>query len=465
MKLQRVSYGFLIAFLTVALLLRWFPSAIDTKTMVVLLGLGLIVGGIMSVRSRAIGLVTIAVTIGAVLGIQTASRAEDTLKPSAILEFADTERHTFVGQIDTLPDRRPTHTRYVVNVEKIDEQPTDGRILIYDGQGWPQFNYGDRITISGKMRAPEVLDDFDYPAFLKTQKIDALMSFATVEKAETTPLTFTQKFFSTLFRSREAIENRIQLLLTEPHASLLIGFITGSRSGLSEKVNQEFRVTGTSHIVAVSGYNVTLVLAILSSLLFWLPIKRRFLPLSIALILYMLLTGAGAPVVRASVMGFLGLLALQAERQATPRLSLLWVAFVMTLLDPIDLWYDPGFQLSFLAVLGITELTPLLNKYLKSVPKTLGIRESLIATIAAQIATLPVSALTFKQFSFISPITNLLIAPLIPLSMATGALAALVSLLSFPLGLIIAYISWACLQWILFAVHLTAIIPYANITW
>lgn len=466
MKPAHLSYGFLVSFLVTTLAGRWVHliARDDVSTAFAVIGaMTALAAFIRHFRSTAI--IVSAILFGASLGSFTVIRAEQSLEEFSILSFANDARNVVIGQIDEIPDHRPSHTRYVVRATSVDGTAAMGRLLVYDSQGFPEYEYGDMVRVSGKIRAPEPFDDFDYPKYLRTQKIDVLMGFATVEAAEPIALTMKQRIFRSLYRFREAVEDRIQLLLTEPHASLLIGFITGSRSGLPDRINEQFRITGTSHIVAVSGYNVTLVLAIASSFLFWLPMRRRFFPLTIGILLYMLLTGAGAPVVRASIMGFLGLLALQLERRSIPRLSLLWAAFAMTMIDPIDLWYDPGFQMSFLSVLGITELSPLLHRIFRKIPRTLGIRESLIATVAAQIATLPVSALTFGQLSLISPATNVLIAPMIPISMALGGLAILMSLIAMPLGLLIAYPTWAALTWILEIVEFTAAIPWASLQW
>ncbi|MEQ1849314.1 MAG: ComEC/Rec2 family competence protein [Candidatus Peribacteraceae bacterium] len=450
-------------FLSVTLLGRWIP--IDEVHLWIIASTGILSLLVFLPWKRKVSLVMCAVTLGTVLGLSTIGRIHTHLAASPLADFSTNEKRTLIGTVDTIPDIRPTNNRYVLQVETIDGSPVRGRVQITDGAGAPIYEYGDRVRVEGKLRSPEAADTFDYPAYLKTQHIDALMSYASVSAEAARPLSWTSQCFRFLFRFRVALETQIQVLLPEPHASLLIGFITGSRSGLPENVNQEFRVTGTSHIVAVSGYNVTLVLAIASSLLWWMPMKRRFLPLSIGIVLYMLLTGADAPVVRASIMGLLGLLALQLGRSTIPILGLLWTAAIMTLLDPVDLWHDPGMQLSFLSVAGLILLSAPLGRMFSRVPKTLGVQDSLIATCAAQIATLPVSALTFKQLSLISPLTNILIAPFIPLAMATGMISVLVSLVTTALGLPTAYITWAFLEWILRAVHLTALVPYAQITW
>jgi competence protein ComEC len=450
-------------FLAVTLLGRWVSLEIVNVWMTAGIGVVLALGFMRAKRHIALAILTM--TCGAVLGLVTIDRIRDHLASTPLASFVTGERNTIIGYVDTIADTRPASNRYVIRVESIDAAPAVGRVQITDGAGAPVYEYGDRVRVQGTLRSPEASDTFDYPAYLKTQHIDALVSYASVSREEAKPLTIQQTIFRLLFRIRTMLETRIQVLLPEPHASLLIGFITGSRSGLSDTINEEFRITGTSHIVAVSGYNVTLVLAIASSFLWWMPVKRRFAPLTIGIVLYMLLTGAGAPVVRASIMGLLGLLALQLGRSTIPILGLLWTAAIMTLLDPVDLWYDPGMQLSFLSVMGLILFSRPLGSIFSRVPTTLGVRDSLIATFAAQIATLPVSALTFKQLSLISPLTNVLIAPSIPLAMATGMIAVLVSLISISAGLLPAYAAWALVEWILRAVHLTAALPYAQITW
>lgn len=463
MNTARTTMISLSVFLGVTLVGRFLPIGLEQWWIAVALAC---VGILVCIRTMKKAALPIAVLLLSVLlALVTIERIHQTLESAPLQAFATNEKHVVIGQIDGIPDIRPTNNRYVIRIESIDGIAAQGRVQVTDGAGAPVYEYGDRVQVTGKLRMPSATDTFDYPAFLKTQHIDALLTYGSITAAEDATLTLIQHFFRTLYRIRVALDTRIQLLLPEPHASLLIGFITGSRSGLPDDINTEFRITGTSHIVAVSGYNVTLVLAIASSLLWWMPVRRRFVPLLIGVVFYMLLTGAGAPVVRASIMGLLGLLALQVGRSAMPLLGLLWTATIMTLIDPIDLWFDPGLQLSFLAVLGLILLTPVLKKFLHWIPTTLGVQESLIATIAAQIATMPVSALTFRQFSLISPVTNVLVAPFIPLSMASGGLALLVSIPSLMLGLPPAYISWIFLEWILRVVHLTSQIPYAQLTW
>lgn len=136
----------------------------------------------------------------------------------------------------------------------------------------------------------------------------------------------------------------------------------------------------------------------------------------------------------------------------------------MLLWNPLLLWYDASFQLSFAAVIGITELSPWLLKVFKRVPSVLAIRESLTATVAAEIATLPIAILIFRQFSFIAPVTNILVAPLIPPAMLMGTVTLILGAIWTPLGLLAGYYTWAILQLIIWIAKICAAVPFAAVT-
>ncbi len=375
---------------------------------------------------------------------------------------------TVHGKIVDAPDVRPTVTKYVVRADSITLEngkkiPVSGKVLVNDMGGWPEYAYGTAVTVRGTLTKPGTIEDFAYDKYLSVRGIYALMQRAHIEEAKAleTSLSIADDFFRSLFALREGFEYQINRIFPEPHASLLAGLLTGSRRGIPKHLTEDFRTAGITHIIAISGYNVTIILTLLSGLLFWLPLRKRFLFLVAAIVLFAIFVGASASVVRASIMGILGLLALQTGRQTTVRLSILWTAFFMLLWNPLYLWYDAGFQLSFLAVIGIAELSAPLKRLLKFVPETLALRESLTATLAAQIATLPLTMILFKQISLIAPVTNLLVAPLLPLAMLIGFAATILGMLWLPLGLLIGYLDWALLQGIIWIAQIASFLPFA----
>jgi len=471
MKTMKPTLGFLISFITVLFALRfWQMSSYPMTIYAFLMGILAISFFIALSQKRTTVWVCVAITFGTMVAFSAAERTQHTTTVTDIESFADGEKHELHGWIVEDPDVRPTQTRLVIAVHSIDEtKKATGRVLVTEYGGYPPHHYGDEVTVYGKLRLPEVIEGFDYPHYLELSGVRALMSRGSVKMAQRSvkkpPEARTYKAFGLLFALRKSIEDRIGMILPEPHGSLLAGLLTGSRRGLPDHLSDDFRTSGITHIIAVSGYNITIILTLLSSALFWLPVKRRFWPLVFMVTAFTVFVGAGAPVIRAAIMGILGLLALQAERVAVPRLTILWTAFFMLLWNPMQLWYDASFQLSFLAVLGITEFGPYLKKALKRVPETFAIRESLVATIAAQIGTLPVSILIFRQLTLVSPLTNILVAPLVPLGMLLGTVSLLLSVIWTPLALISGYITWAVLELIIIIAKIGAMMPFASINW
>jgi competence protein ComEC len=135
----------------------------------------------------------------------------------------------------------------------------------------------------------------------------------------------------------------------------------------------------------------------------------------------------------------------------------------MLLYRPAFIWDDASFQLSFLAVVGITELSPLLKRLLKLVPETLGLKETLVATLAAQIATIPLTVFIFRQLSLVAPFSNILVAPLVPAAMLLGFIGMVLGAIYWPLGLAVSYPAWAFLEAIILIANWSSAIPFAAI--
>lgn len=189
---------------------------------------------------------------------------------------------------------------------------------------------------------------------------------------------------------------------------------------------------------------------------------------AIAVIIFTIFVGASPAVVRACIMGLLAMLALNSNRQTEITLTLVLTAAIMCFYNPKILFHDIGFQLSFLATMGLIYISPLLNPYFRWLPKRLAIRESVLLTISAQIMAMPIILLNFQKLSLVSPLSNLLIAgPTIPMAMLFGFLGTIVSFIYLPLGKVIAYPAFLLLNYIVGIARQTASIPFASveITW
>lgn len=411
-----------------------------------------------------------ALACGFAIALLSVARTTHHPSNTTVDTYATDQTVTLKGMITDEPDRRPLHTKYTIQVSELTTQsgalvsPVDGRVLVSDYANWPFYTVGDTVRVRGTLEKPTKIESFYYDRYLSRFNVYSVIYRSSIEKIHTnTPLSPFMKGKRFLYDTKQRFEFQINRLFPEPHASFMAGLLTGSRKGIPSHVLTNFTETGLTHIIAISGYNITIIITLISGSLFWLPLRWRFVPSIIAIVLFTVFVGASAAVVRAAIMGILGLCALQAHRIQSVRLGILWTAFFMLLWNPKYLWYDAGFQLSFLSVFGLVELSPWMEKWFQKIPKNYGMREALHMTVAAQIATAPLIIFLFGRISLVSPLANILVAPFIPLAMLFGFVATMMSFVWFQFGQCFAYLAWLCLEWIVIVAELLARLPFATI--
>lgn len=269
----------------------------------------------------------------------------------------------------------------------------------------------------------------------------------------------TQTLISSLADMRREVIAHIGLLLPEPHASFLAGVLTGQRTDIPKDITVQMQRTGLTHILAISGTNITLILVALEHLLFFLPRAWRFPPLVAGIAVFTLFSGASASAVRACIMGMLQLVALQTGRPPVHRLLIGWTFAGMLLFEPAQLRDDAGFQLSFLAVIGLCEFQEPLKALLRRVPKMFGLQEALVMTLAAQLTASPWAAYVFGTLPLHSVLLNIVVAPLIPVAMLSGTGAVIIGAVSLTLGRIVMLPAWVALSCILWTGKIGAAFP------
>lgn len=239
---------------------------------------------------------------------------------------------------------------------------------------------------------------------------------------------------------------RLQTVLPEPHASLAIGILLGVKRGMSREFYEQLVNTGTLHIVAASGYNVTVVAGVVLGVLgLVLP---KYIALGIAILgvgLYVMLAGAGPTIVRAGVMGSLSMVGVMLGRMREAR-WLLWVTVWIMLMIKPALVRDVGFQLSVAATVGLLYVGETLKTQVLKFSNWTWIQEYLVPTLSATIATAPVLWWHFGRVSLIGVVVNMLILPVVPLIMLLAALTVVVS----P----IAYLLYVPLWWMVWVIKL-----------
>lgn len=397
--------------------------------------------------------------------------------PGHVARYNDGAEVTLTGQIVAPPRVYDRYIGAVLEISSVASPPGSSPVAAHGlvQLAAPRFaalHYGSWLTATGRLEAPQNTGDFDYRAYLARREIYSELSFPALEQAVgPTP----HLLYHTLYRLRASAGDTLERLLPDPQAALLRGILLGDDSGLPRALGDAFRLTGTSHIIAISGFNIALLAGLLLRLAVPLTGPRWTVWIAVATIaLYTLLVGADPSVVRAAIMGGLTLFAGRwLGRTLYTYGALCLAAFAMTLLRPAALW-DVGFQLSFAATLGILVYVEPLSRRAQALlgrwtnrerAKTFTrlLAEGLLVTLAAQLLTLPLLLYHFQQLSLASPLTNLLILPAQPGIMIWGGLAALAGLLWLPLGQLLALPAWLFLTYTIAVVDWFAALPFAAI--
>ena len=347
------------------------------------------------------------------------------------------EEIMFRGEIIEDPQKLNKVTRAVFRTE-------EGAKILLSVLHYPEVHYGDRLEISGKLEEPDNFSDFDWRGYLAKDDIYFEMFLPEILSREEGGGFWLKKF---LFSVKHKFLANISRVLTEPHGSLLAGLTIGERTSLPEELEENFRKIGVVHIIALSGYNISIISDNALKIINYIPVAKiiRTSAATILVILFAILTGGSATVVRAAIMGILILWARETGKVYQALSALIFAAFVMILFNPKILIFDASFQLSFLATSGLIFLAPRLERYFLWLPNIWKIRENLIATLSAQIFVLPLLLSIGGSFSWATIPANLLILSAIPITMFFGFLSGLAGFFSYHLSL---FLSWPA-YWLL----------------
>lgn len=372
-----------------------------------------------------------------------------------------------VGVVSDEPDRREKNQKLLVSITEIDGLDIHSDVLVTTDL-YPEFSYGDEVSVSGKLDVPKnfATDQgkiFDYVSYLGKDNIFYLIQRGSVEflSHDIRP-----RIQEQLFNFKNRIVDNISDVIPEPESTFMSGITLGARSGLPASLRDDFVTTGTIHIVALSGYNISVVANGIQK--FCALFLGRFTALGlggVSIIIFVLMTGAQSTAVRAGIMAILVVLARSTGRTYDISRALALAGFLMIFINPKVLVFDISFQLSFLATLGIVYLTPITEKWLSFMrsKKLSFLKEIISTTLAAQITVLPFIVYTMGNLSLISFPINILILPFIPIAMylgfVVGFLGFIGAWISFPFG----FVSTLLLKAILWVIETSAKLPFASI--
>ncbi|MBI5572948.1 MAG: DNA internalization-related competence protein ComEC/Rec2 [Elusimicrobia bacterium] len=374
------------------------------------------------------------------------------------------------GKIISEPEESDTKTSFILKTIKINGTDTKGNVLVNYYAGENNFLYGDIVEITGKFFRPDppsVPGTFDYKKYLFRKRIYALLS---VYQKNDIKIIDRKPFFiwQLSLKLRRQILDAYKKNLLPQQAAVLSGITIGEKSGLTNYIQKIFIDAGVMHVLVVSGSNVAFV----SVIFFWifrsiLRLKKKIsLGILIPIILlYAMITGANPPVLRATIMTLIVIFALLLSRNADVYQGIFLAALIILIYNPLTL-FEAGFQMSFAATLGIIYFFPIFQSAFKihKLPKLFNWLISVfLASVSAQIAIAPLMAYYFNKVSIIALISNLVILPMIGVSLGAGFALYFASLIETHLLFIVSKLTGGVVSVITYLVDMFANVPYSTI--
>ena len=387
--------------------------------------------------------------------------------------YVDNKAYSFEGTISRPPDAKEKTQALRLSGISINTDGNDrgltGAVLVYVPP-FPEYHYGDRLTVTGKLLDPPVFDTFDWRAYLARDEIFAtvlLPSIAVVDPGHGNPV------LSGIYNIRGKFADGIAAALPESHASLAQGFALGIRNNIPDDINQAFSASGTTHLLAVSGQNLAIIAGVLLFAIRGLIGHRGYWYVWLAMAAvwgFTVLSGLAPPVVRGAVMASIFLLAEFFGRQKAAAPALCFASAIMVAANPQLLW-SASFQMSFAAMAGLIFLLPPLDELARRVvlrfpgedSRFFGLSrylaEGLAVTTAAVAGVVPLIAYYFGNVALIGGIATLAVAPALPLVIFGGLLTGTASLIHPVLAIPFGAVTWLGLSYLLTAVEFFARIP------
>ena len=383
---------------------------------------------------------------------------------------------TITGLVISEPRLRGDRIQFRLASEEIfvnsELSSTSGLVLVEADAG-AEVQYGDRIRATGMLALAATWDTFSYADYLGRQGVFSIMQNAGLEVVDSG---HGSQLIAALLRLRTNVQRSIASVIPEPQSGLLTGILLGNEDGISPELKDEFSRVGASHVVAISGFNMVIVsgivIRVLSSLFRGNKTVVTLNALSVIAV-YALFVGASPGILRAALMSGLLVVGSQLNRKTFVPTSLAFATLLLSLGDP-NVLLDIGFQLSFLAVLGLSLFAdPLSTRFRLLLENLLPVRaasvlhsflnEPLVVSIAAQITTLPLIILYFGRLSLVAVPVNLLIVPVQAAVLLLGMTASVVYAFIPVIGTFIYWADLVFVSWTIAVVRAFANLEFAEI--
>lgn len=442
------------------------------SSLALLVGASAAIGGgwLLGGRAAWVAVLGVALAGAATGGWRHADTNPARLGPArSVMALVGGGEHRLMGTV--VDDPRPRADRLQLVLGDLIVEDAGGladRLLVWLPRGI-DVRSGDRLRVTTRVELAEDFDGFAYREYLARQGIGGI---ARARSAEVLPGGGGPG--AAFAAVRALLLGGLNDLVPEPEAALGGGILLGVRASIAPEITDAFATAGLTHVVAISGWNIAIVAALVMALV--RPLERRpggrwttAMIAALAIGSYVVLTGASPSVVRAALMAGAMLVGRLAGSRAHATSALGLAALVMLLVTPSVLW-DVGFQLSLLATAGLIWFGRSVEASLHSWPAW--VREPVALTVAAQLTTLPVTLANFERLSLVAPISNVLVVPLVPLAMLTSAVASVggVMLALIPVqpvgeacGWLLGGTAWLVLRTMIAVGQLTAGLPLAAV--
>lgn len=377
------------------------------------------------------------------------------------------EKVVIEGVVVDEPDARENNIRIPVRVALVASTTVERAVsVLVVAPLHTQVAYGDRVTAKGELRLPESFETgtghaFNYPAYLAKDNIGYELSFATVEKTgevKRNPLKA-----GAIWIKQKYLEG-LGMALSEPEAGLAGGITAGDKRGLGGDLSETFRIVGLIHIVVLSGYNIMVVIGFIERSLGWTKLWIRSLLAVCVAIFFALITGLASSSVRAASMAVIATAGKTSGRTYLASRALGVVAVGMVLWNPFVLAFDPGFQLSVIATLGLIFISPLFAMRLTWITERFQLREIAAATLGTQAAVLPLILYQSGSLSVYSLPANLLALIVVPYAMLLSFIAGVFGTFAGPVAPVIGFPAYVLLWYITAVAKFFAWLPFSALT-
>lgn len=402
----------------------------------------------------SLSLITILISFGIILGIVRVQLVEE--------KFAYVCETTceFSGRIISTPEIKDEYQQFILRPEILEKNILD---ILVRAPLYPERSVGEVINVHGKVLVPQNNYEhsdkkvFDYGSYLLTKRVGSEMFYPGILNISYPEKNFKEK----LVLIKNIFVNDIERYVSTPSSSIATGMLFGVNN-ISSEVNKIFRIAGLSHIIVLSGFNIAIVISAILFIFMFLPLILRVIIAGASVVIFVLMVGGEASVIRATCMAFISLCALVIGKEYIARQALTLSLVAIVLYEPFSLAHDVSLHLSFLATAGIIYLSEDFKKLFSFINNKY-FSEIFVTTFAAYVMTAPYIMYTFGTISTYSLLANIIVLPLVPIAMLIGFLVVVFAHVSTILATVLGVMDTVLIQSIIFVSKLISRIPFASI--